>query len=173
MTFDQPTLGRKHGSDQHAPDVLTLNYTPRACFRGAHRLISLKSTRELHIGASRRLGKTVFAGAVAAMRAVTRKSETAFIAPTLTQALNVGWRSVLDRVGHLPGVEVKKGEALIQIPAADGGKSTIRFFAGVDDGGADGVRGYGFDLVIIDEVAQIGQAVYANSVLPTLTGRKD
>ncbi|MCZ0813303.1 MAG: terminase large subunit domain-containing protein [Pseudomonadota bacterium] len=154
-------------------DTITLNYTPRACFQEAHRVISLRSTREMHIGASRRLGKTVFASAVAVMRAITRTSDVAFVAPSLTQALNVGWNNVLDRIRHLPGVEIKKGEALIRLPAADGGTSTIRFFAGVDDGSASGVRGYGFDLVIVDEVASIGADVYVNSILPTLTGRTD
>ncbi|TYB83120.1 terminase large subunit domain-containing protein [Maritimibacter fusiformis] len=150
---------------------LTLNYKPRSCFLEAHRLIALKSTTALHIGASRRLGKTVFVSAIAAMRALVSTSDIAFIAPTLTQALNVGWRNVLDRLRDVPGLVVKKGEALIEVPAADGGTSTIRFFAGVDDGGAGGVRGYGFDLVIIDEVAQVGSDVYLNAILPTMSGR--
>ncbi len=154
-------------------DAFTLNYTPRPCFAEAHRLISLKSTRELHIGASRRLGKTVLASAVAAIRAVSRTSDVAIIAPSLTQALNIGWQNVLDRVRHVPGVDPKKGEACIYVPAADGGMSTIRFFAGTDDGSASGVRGYGFDLVIVDEVAQVGADTFYNAIMPTLTGRTD
>lgn len=162
---------------EHAPktgNTISIGYEPRAAFMPMHNLLSSTSTKAVMVGAHRRAGKTVAADGTVVMNAVSRKSDNAIVSPTMTQSMNIHYANIVQMLKDVPGVVTKRGEALIQVPVFDGSgdTSTIRFFAGTDDGSSSGTRGYGFDLVVLDEAAEIGGAVFENAIFPTLSGRK-
>lgn len=152
-------------------NVIQIDYEEREHFKPATQALAKTSTTGVVVSCVRRGGKTHWAAKSMFQRAVNETIQGAWIAPTATQAVNVGMAAILHFIRNIPGVEVRKGENLIRIPAADGGTSEIRFFAGVDDQSAGGVRGYGFDLVTIDEFAQIDAQVWDEAILPTMMGR--
>jgi hypothetical protein len=92
------------------------------------------------------------------------KFEGAYIAPFLSQARRVFWGPLKEVMLKIPHVEAKETEMLIICPNG----STIRCL-GADNG--DGIRGQGYDYVVLDEFADFDPTVLPMVIIPTLAGR--
>ena len=140
-----------------------LQYSPRGPQADIHKLLGKK-----RFGIAichRRLGKTVAARMELVHRALTTpKFEGAYIAPFLSQARRVFWGTLKEVCLKIPHVEVRETEMLIVFPNG----STIRCLGGDN---ADGIRGQGYDFVVLDEYADFDATVLPMVILPTLAGR--
>jgi hypothetical protein len=113
----------------------------------------------------RRLGKTVAARMELIHRALAQtKFEGAYVAPFLSQARRVFWGQLKEVASRIPYTEIRETEMLVVMP----NKSTIRCL-GADSG--DGIRGLGFDYVVLDEFADFDPTVLPMVIIPTLAGR--
>ena len=140
-----------------------MGYRPRGPQADMHRLLGKK--RFGIAVCHRRLGKTVAARMELIDRALrTPKFEGAYIAPFLSQARRVFWGPLKECVVKIPGSECKETEMLAIMPNG----STIRCL-GADN--ADGIRGQGYDFVVLDEYADFNPTVLPMVILPTLAGR--
>lgn len=142
---------------------IDLGYSPRPMQAEIHRLLGQK-----RFGIAichRRFGKTVAAKMELVHRALaTPGFEGGYVAPFLSQARRVFWGSLRETCLKIPGVECRETEMLIRFPNG----STIRCM-GADS--ADGIRGLGFDFIILDEFADFEPTVLPLVILPTLAGR--
>jgi len=111
----------------------------------------------------RRWGKTLMAGSLALYYANEGKS-VAWVVPTYKNARPT-WRFCEARCGPLAGaVRLNKSERLVEFPS--GG------WVGVYSADNDvAIRGEAFDLVVVDEAAQIAEETYTDVILPTLADR--
>lgn len=115
----------------------------------------------------RRGGKTVQAVMKlidAALRCTQRNGHFAYIAPQRNQAKGVAWDYIKHYAAQVPGVEINESELWVKFP--NGAK--VRIF-GADD--PNNLRGYYFDGVVIDEVAQMKRETWIEVLFPALTDR--
>ena len=142
---------------------IDLGYRPRPGQARIHNEIGSK--RFAVIIAHRRFGKSVAMRFELIHRALSDpKFEGAYIAPTLTQARRVFWGPLKETCSKIPGVECRETDMVIRMPSG----STIRCL-GSDN--ADGIRGLGFSLVVLDEFADFEASVLPMVIMPTLAGR--
>jgi Terminase large subunit, T4likevirus-type, N-terminal/Terminase RNaseH-like domain len=111
----------------------------------------------------RRWGKTLMAGSLA-LQCARRGAAVAWVVPTYKNARPV-WRFLESRVRPLaPRVVLNRADRTAEFPS--GG------WVGVYSADNDvGLRGEAFDLVIVDEAAQVAEATYTDVILPTLADR--
>lgn len=111
----------------------------------------------------RRWGKTLMAGSTA-LAAANRGGAVAWVVPTYKNARPV-WRFCEARCRPLDGlVTINRTDRTVEFPS--GG------WVGVYSADNDvGLRGEAFDLVIVDEAAQIAEETYTDVLLPTLADR--
>jgi hypothetical protein len=142
---------------------IDLEYRPRGPQAEIHKLLGQK--RFGIAVCHRRLGKTVAARMELIHRGLEKKKfEGAYIAPYLSQARRVFWGPLKETCMKIPGVECKETEMLVIFPNG----STIRCL-GADN--ADGIRGQGYDFVVLDEYADFESSVLPMVIMPTLAGR--
>lgn len=101
---------------------------------------------------------------VRALRTKKQNFFGAYIAPYMGQARQIAWSYLKQAVKDIPGVKISETETSITLP--NGAK--LRVF-GADN--ADALRGLYFDLVILDEVADIPRRVWSEIIRPALADR--
>ena len=144
--------------------IVKIPYTPR--HPKVHAL--LESYRFITVVAHRRFGKTVLAvnhlikGAATCKRRVGRFG---YIAPFLNQAKMIAWDYLRYYTAPIPGIKVNASELSVILPNG----SMIRIF-GADN--PDALRGGYFDIVVLDEVAQMKPEVWHEIIRPALADRK-
>lgn len=144
--------------------IVKIPYTPR--HPKVHAL--LESYRFITVVAHRRFGKTVLAvnhlikGAVTCKR---RAGRFGYIAPFLNQAKMIAWDYLRYYTAPIPGIKVNASELSVILPNG----SMIRIF-GADN--PDALRGGYFDIVVLDEVAQMKPEVWHEIIRPALADRK-
>lgn len=115
----------------------------------------------------RRGGKTLLAIMKlidAALRADRPLSRYAYIAPQLKQAKGIAWDYLKNYARKVPGTQVNESELWIKF--ANGAQ--IRLF-GADN--PDSFRGFYFDGVVLDEVAQMPLNLWGEILLPAIADR--
>ena len=127
----------------------------------------LESHRFITVVAHRRFGKTVLAvnhlikGAVKCQK---RAGRFGYIAPYLNQAKMIAWDYLRYYTAPIPGIKVNASELSVTLPNG----SMIRIF-GADN--PDALRGGYFDIVVLDEVAQMKPEVWHEIIRPALADR--
>lgn len=110
----------------------------------------------------RRWGKTYMSG-VYSLTCADFGAAVAWVVPTYKNSRPV-WRFAESQVTQVSGVSVHKSDRIITFPS--GG------WLGVYSADNDvGLRGESFDVVIIDEAAQVSEETYSDVILPTLADR--
>lgn len=137
----------------------------------AQQNIALDPHRFRVLCCGRRFGKTTLAIDQMKARAVASPSRIAYVAPTLQQARDIAWEQ-LKRDCAQAAISIREAPMLeIRLPTQKGGESLIvlRGWEAVET-----LRGQYFDLVVIDEVAQMRNfwANWQEVIRPTLTDRK-
>lgn len=87
----------------------------------------------------------------------------AWVAPTYRNSRPL-WRFTERAVGGLPDVRPNKSERIIEFPSG----GWLGVYTADNDAG---IRGEAFDLVIVDEAAQVSETTYSDVILPTLADR--
>lgn len=147
-------------------EVIEHKYIPRHYFQPFH----ARHQRFACIVVHRRAGKTVAVINDMIVRAMRTKKPHwfgAYIAPFFGQAKQIAWSYLKQAVANLPEGAVKVHESRTSISFANGAE--IKIF-GADN--ADSLRGLYFDLVVLDEVAQINRRVWTEIIRPALADRK-
>lgn len=115
----------------------------------------------------RRGGKTVMAVMRlidAALRNVHERGRYAYIAPQLKQAKGLAWDYLKAYARKVPGTQINESELWVEFPNT----ARIRIF-GADN--PDSLRGFYFDGVVIDEVAQTKLDLWEQVLRPALSDR--
>jgi phage terminase large subunit len=146
------------------PQTVRLNYEAREQFVPFH----LREQRWAALVAHRRAGKTV--GSLAdliddTLRCPLENPRGAYIAPTYTQAKDVAWEYVKKITAPIPGVLFHESELRVDIP----GGARIRLY-GADN--YDRMRGLYFDVVVLDEYADMDPKAWSEVIRPALSDRK-
>lgn len=142
---------------------INIPYSPR--YPELHSLV--ESTRFSVIVAHRRFGKTVLAinhlikGAALCKK---RGGRFGYIAPFLNQAKMIAWDYLRYYTSPIPNIKVNASELSVKLPNG----SVIRIF-GADN--PDALRGGYFDIVVLDEVAQMKPEVWNEIIRPALADR--
>ena len=128
----------------------------------------LEAYRFITVVAHRRFGKTVLAVnhlIKGAARCHRRAGRFGYIAPFLNQAKMIAWDYLRYYTAPIPGIKVNASELSVTLPNG----SMIRIF-GADN--PDALRGGYFDIVVLDEVAQMKPEVWHEIIRPALADRK-
>jgi hypothetical protein len=145
---------------------LSLNYKPRNWQDVFHRT----RTHYAVLAVCRRAGKTKAALmdlADAAMRFTLDRGLFAYIAPLRTQAKQIAWAELKSTLRHLIVTgHVTISESELSVTFWNG--AIIKLF-GSDD--PDSLRGFRFDRVVMDEVAQMKSDVWSEVVMPACQDR--
>jgi len=149
------------------PDDLTINtgYLPHRYQALVHESLARFSVLVCH----RRWGKTVCAVNAlvdAALKSTLSMPRFAYVAPLRIQAKGIAWDYFKLYCGHLPGVKINESELKISF---EHNGATIRLY-GADN--PDAMRGFYFDGVVMDEVADMKPDTWDAVVRPCLTDRK-
>ena len=119
----------------------------------------LRSHNTVVVACGRRWGKTVMGGVLALHRAAYG-GNVAWVTPTYKNA-RAPWRFA---VAHAHGIgRIHRSERVIEI-----GDGRLSVYSADND---TALRGEGFDLVVVDEAAQIREETYTDVLLPTLADR--
>lgn len=143
-----------------------IGFKPHALQRKAKALI--EKHRFVVLICHRRWGKTVFAVLELGIGGATTKKKDfrgAYIAPYRKQAKDVSWDLFKRYFGSFPGISFNETELTANFP--NGARITLY---GADN--ADAMRGLYFDLVVMDEVADMRPNVWGEIVRPTLIDRQ-
>lgn len=108
-------------------------------------------------------GKTRL-GALLCLRTGLHRGRAWWIAPSYKMAA-VGWRLLRQISQQIPGVEIRQGDQLINLPG--GGSVQVR---SADD--PQSLRGEGLDFVVLDECAFIVEAAWLEALRPSLSDRR-
>ncbi len=117
--------------------------------------------------AHRRFGKTVWAVNVLVHAALFTKKDNmrfAYIAPYYGQAKQVAWDYVKHYLHMIPGVKFNESELRADLPNG----ARIKLYGGDNP---DALRGIYLDGVVLDEVADMREAVWSEVIRPTLADR--
>lgn len=145
-------------------DLVDIGYRPRVWQLEARAAFQRWNVLIVH----RRGGKTVLADATlvdSALRTTKENGRYAYIAPELKQAKGVSWDYLKRFVQDIPGMKVNEAELSVLFP--NGSKITLY---GADS--PDSLRGYYFDGVVIDEVADMKPQTWEEVLRPALADRK-
>ena len=143
--------------------VVKIPYTPRHA--KVHDLI--ESHRFVTVVAHRRFGKTVLTVnhlIKCAVKCTRRAGRFGYIAPYLNQAKMIAWDYLRYYTSPIPGIKVNASELSVTLPNC----AMIRIF-GADN--PDALRGGYFDVVVLDEVAQMKPEVWHEIIRPALADR--
>lgn len=140
--------------------VIDLGFRPRPWQHDV--FVSLKRFGVLVV--HRRGGKTVLAILKlidAALRHPVGLGRFAYIAPQLKQAKGIAWDYLKLYARKVPGTIINESELWVKFPNG----AQVRLF-GADN--PDSIRGFYFDGVVLDEVAQMPLNLWAEIILPAL-----
>jgi len=144
--------------------AIKIPYYPRPFQLEAHE----RKERFAILVCHRRFGKTVFAINECIKAAATcsfRAPRFAYIAPLYRQAKAVAWDMLKHYSRPIPGIAYNEAELRADFPNG----ARIQLFGG---DAPDTLRGQGFDLVIMDEYAQMSARLWPEVVRPALADRK-
>lgn len=114
----------------------------------------------------RRAGKTVLAILWLIWRvAPTKNGRGAYFAPLFNQAKRVAWDYLQRYAGAIPGTVFNQAELSATFP-----NGSRIYLLGADNPHA--IRGIGLDACVMDEVAQMGPAVWREVIRPALADKK-
>lgn len=116
----------------------------------------------------RRGGKTLLAIMKlidSALRSDRPMSRFGYIAPQLKQAKGIAWDYLKSYARKIPGTQINESELWVKFPNG----ASIRLF-GADN--PDSFRGFYFDGVVLDEVAQMPLNIWGEILLPALADRQ-
>jgi len=135
-------------------------------FREPFRPLHQRKQRWAAIVAHRRAGKTVACVNDLILRASLIKREQppprlGYLAPTYTQAKDVAWAYLKHYTSPIPGMEFREVDLQVTLPTG----ASIRLY-GADN--YDRMRGLYFDLVVVDEPADIDPRAWPEVIRPTL-----
>ena len=143
--------------------AVTIPYKPR--YPEVH--AQLESHRFCVLVAHRRFGKTVLSINHLLKQAILcpkPRGSYGYVGPLRNQAKVTAWKYLKHYSKPIPGCRVNESELSITLP----NDSTIRIF-GADN--PDALRGFYFDGVILDEVAQMKAEVWSEVIQPALADR--
>lgn len=143
---------------------ITIPYKPRH----AKLHEQMEQHRFVVIVAHRRFGKTVCAVnhlIKSAILCKRRAGRFGYIAPFLNQAKMIAWDYLRYYTSSIPGIKVNASELSVTLPNG----AVIRIF-GADN--PDALRGGYFDIVVLDEVAQMRPEVWHEIIRPALADRQ-
>jgi terminase large subunit-like protein len=146
-----------------AVQQVTLPFTPRPHQRAAHAARKRWSVYVWH----RRAGKTVFALyelILAALQCTKTRPQFGYIAPYLNQCKGIAWEYLKQYTAPIPGVSYNESELSATLPNG----AIIRLF-GADN--AQALRGWYFDGVCLDEVADMRPTIWGEVLRPALSDR--
>ncbi len=144
--------------------VIKIPYRPRPLQAEAH-------NRKQRFGlliCHRRFGKTVFAINELIKHAALcphTAPRLAYIAPLYRQAKSVAWDMLKHYSRVIPGIQFNEAELRADLPNG----ARIQLFGG---DAPDTLRGQGFDLVVMDEYAQMSARLWPEVVRPALADRE-
>ena len=142
---------------------VTIPYAPRPLQAALHSKLKRFNVLVCH----RRFGKTVFCIneiIAKAMQNTNKRPQYAYIAPELKQAKNIAWDYLKEYVAPIPGTKINNSELTAELP--NGAKI---FLLGAEN--TESIRGFYFDGVVLDEVAQMPKAIWDEVVRPALSDR--
>lgn len=118
--------------------------------------------------AHRRFGKTVWCVNELIKKAMGNKlkrPQYAYLAPTQKQAKLIVWKYIKEFTAVIPGVNYNEAELRCELP-----NGATLFVLGAEN--PDSLRGIYLDGVVMDEVAQMPQAIWGEVLRPALADRK-
>ena len=136
--------------------TITLPYKPRPLWKDIIHPAMEKFNR-LVLVCHRRFGKTI--GCVnelirQAVKCKNRSPQLAYVAPYLKQAKLIAWKELCYYASFIPGIKVNQAELYIEFPSLHKNAVGARIYViGADN--PDALRGTYWDMVVIDEFAQI------------------
>ena len=144
--------------------TINTGYVPREPQRQIHKAV--KDNRFVCIVAHRRMGKTV--GAInqlihSALNCELKNPRMAYLAPTYSQAKRVAWDILTEYTRPLKAIN-----NIAELRSDFMGRRISLF--GCDN--IDALRGQYFDLVCIDEYAQINPSLFSEIIRPAIADRK-
>lgn len=115
------------------------------------------------VSMGRRWGKTFMAG-VYALTCADRGAQVGWVAPTYKNTRPL-WRFCETHTKPVASrLRINRGERIIEFPSG----GSIAIYTADND---VGMRGEAFDVVIVDEAAQVKEETYTDVILPTLADR--
>lgn len=145
-----------------------IEYEPRAIFLDFHN----RKERYACIVAHRRAGKTVACVADLVLRMLysvdRRNPHAVYICPIFKQAKKVAWDYLKDFVRDLPDIKINESELKVEFSVNERGTARIQL-AGGDI--PDSLRGEYYDVVILDEYAQMKPSLISEVVMPATADR--
>lgn len=145
--------------------TIVIPYTPRYPQTDIHK--ELESHRFCVLVAHRRMGKTVLAVNHLIKQAICERKERGmygYLGPFRNQAESIAWSYLKHYTAEIPGLTINESKLSIVLPNG----ATIRIF-GADN--PDALRGFYFDGVVLDEVAQMKPEVWGEILRPALSDR--
>lgn len=144
------------------PDV-DLGFRPRKWQEGIFKSLVRFSILVIH----RRAGKTILAIMRLMSAAIACKRERgrfAYLAPELKQAKGIAWDYLKGYATKIPGTRVNESELYVELP--NGSRITLY---GADN--INALRGYHFDGIVIDEVAEMPLEIWGLVLLPAISDK--
>ena len=146
--------------------VIDIGYTPRPLQEQLHRMLDENRFNVLVM--HRRFGKTVCAINQLLKRAIMERQPNprlAYIAPTYRQAKSVAWDYLKQYAGVIPGAKFHETELRCDLPNG----ARISLLSGEN---YQSLRGIYLDLAVMDEVADMPEAIFPEVIRPALSDRR-
>src|SRR5688572_19236308 len=125
--------------------------------------IAWHPSKRRYLAMGRRWGKTTMGGSVG-IAAAAVGGKVAWVSPTYKNSRPL-WRFAEQHCRPLDGViRISRADQLIEMP----GGGFLALFSGEN---ATGIRGWDFDLVIVDEAATVAEETITDVIEPTLADR--
>ncbi len=115
----------------------------------------------------RRAGKTILAIMKlidSALRFKEERGRFAYLAPELKQAKGIAWDYLKGYAGKIPGTKINESELHVQF--SNGARITLY---GADN--INALRGYRFDGIVIDEVAEMPLEIWGLVLIPAISDK--
>lgn len=124
------------------------------------------------VNAARRSGKTFLAVEELVFAAVSKdNANVAYTAPTYSQAREICWEILLNRVRDIPGTKINETRLEVTVPNQYGttSKITLKGWESIES-----LRGQAFDFMVLDEVAMYRNfnSHWQEIIRPTLADKK-
>lgn len=145
-------------------ETIKLGYSPREWQRNVHLALKRFSVLVVH----RRGGKTVMSLTELvdkALRCSLPMGRYGYIAPQRNQAKKIAWEYLKEYAKKIPGTIKNESELYVEFPNG----ARVELF-GADN--PDAIRGAYFDGVVLDEYADMHEAIWKKVVRPMLADRK-
>lgn len=149
-------------------EIFTIPYTPYHYQKKFHE--ALETHRFAILNWSRRIGKTTACVVELCTRAITRPgTQYAYVCPFATQTRKITWPLFQQYFGNYPGIVMNKQEMSVTFTnSIKDGHASVIYLYGAEN---EGVRGSGFDGIILDEYSDMRYDFWTDVMLPTIVDR--